>query len=201
MDAWMWVVIAVIVVAAVVVAASTMRKRRSDQLRSKFGPEYERTLSETGSRKEAEQELKGRTERHEKLDIRPLEPAARERYTTTWTETQAHFVDDPKRAVEEADALIVLVMRDRGYPVDDFEQRAADVSVEHPQVVENYRSAQAISVASREGRATTEDLRQGMVHYRALFSELLQAPTEDESARTDERARVVELREQDVRRQ
>jgi hypothetical protein len=194
MEAWMWVLLALILI-AVAVAALGMRKRRSEQLRGKFGPEYERTMSETGSRRQAEQELRERADRHEKLDIRPLEPAARERYRTTWAETQAHFVDDPKRAVEEADALIVLVMRERGYPVDDFEQRAADVSVDHPELVENYRSAHRISIASREGRATTEDLRQSMVHYRALFAELLEAPA------GEARERVVDLREQDVRRQ
>jgi hypothetical protein len=176
MDTWVVVliVLAVLVVLGLVYMAT--RQKRSEALKGRFGPEYERAVEETGDRKEAERDLRAREERREKLQIRDLDPAARERYTGTWRETQARFVDQPQQAVQEADALVILVMRDRGYPVDDFEQRAADVSVDHPHVVDNYRAAHNISVANERGAASTEDLRQAMVHYRALFEHLLGAP-------------------------
>ena len=109
------------------------------------------------------------------LDIRPLDPASRERHITAWTDTQARFVDDPRQALSEADRLVQTVMSERGYPVEDFEQRAADISVDHPELVQNYRAAHAISLANERGDATTESMRQGMVHYRSLFEELLEA--------------------------
>jgi hypothetical protein len=169
MDTWVVVliVLAVLVVLGLVYMAT--RQKRSQALKGRFGPEYERAVEETGDRTQAERELRSREERREKLHIRDLDPASRERYMGTWRETQARFVDQPQQAVQEADALVILVMRDRGYPVDDFEQRAADVSVDHPHVVN-------ISVANERGAASTEDLRQAMVHYRALFEHLLGAP-------------------------
>src|SRR5919201_3274520 len=176
MATWVWIVIAV---AAVVVVAlllwNALRARRTRTLREGFGPEYDRTVAEAPSKREAEAELTERQKRREELDIRPLSPGARERYVVTWRETQARFVDDPAGAIGEADALIQQVMRDRGYPVEDFDQRAADVSVDHPEVVNNYRAAHGISIAHAREKATTEDLRQAMVHYRSLFAELLES--------------------------
>jgi hypothetical protein len=174
MDAWVWIVIAV--AALVVIGAlvwSAMAKRRTTMLREQFGPEYDRTVEERENRRQAESELAERRARRERLDIRRLDEARRRRYAAQWTEVQSRFVDQPAIAVAQADELVTVVMRDRGYPMDDFEQRAADVSVDHPQVVENYRSANRISTRVGSGQASTEDLRQALVHYRALFAELL----------------------------
>jgi hypothetical protein len=181
-----WVLGAVIVVLLCVVAGLLWRQRRTQQLREGFGPEYDRVVHERGDQRKAEAELLERRQRREHLSIRPLDPAARERYTESWHAAQRRFVEEPEAAVVEADELVMAVMRDRGYPVEDFEQRAADVSVDHPDVVENYRAARAISLASSENRAQTEDLRQAMVHFRALFAELL-GDREDRPA--DDRAR------------
>lgn len=174
MDTWVWIVIAIVaivVIAAVVVGVT--RSRRRKQLQEGFGPEYDRTVAEAPSRREAEAELQERRERHDELELSPLDDAARERYLREWEATQARFVDDPAGAIGDADGLIQQVMQDRGYPVDDFDQRAADLSVEHSDVVENYRAAHAISRSNVHGDAGTEDLRQAMVHYRLLFQELV----------------------------
>jgi hypothetical protein len=165
------VVAAVVVVAVVVWRALTTRRTR--QLQDRFGPEYNRTLDSSDSKRDAEAELRAREERREQLDIRPLPAAARERYIDEWQRVQALFVDDPQGAVHDGDMLIQSVMRDRGYPIDDFEQRSADVSVDHPKVVENYREGHRLANASARGDGTTEDLRQAMRHYRALFEELV----------------------------
>lgn len=176
MPTWGWIVIAVVVVLAVValIVALANRRRRSDRIRGRFGPEYDRTVEELGNRRRAESELSARERRREELDIRPLQPAARDRYVQAWRDVQVRFVDMPSESVREADALVTQVMRDRGYPMEDFDQRAADVSVDHPRVVEDYRTAHAISRANDGGRATTEDLRRAMVHYRTLFEDLLE---------------------------
>jgi hypothetical protein len=175
MPTWVWILIALAIVAVVaLVAWSVIRNRRTDRLRTQFGPEYDRTVDQRGARTEAESELEARRKRREVLDIRPLDPAVRQRYVSSWQATQAHFVDDPNDAVGQADRLVLEVMRERGYPVEDFEQRAADVSVDHPYVVDNYRKAHQISLANDRGDAGTEDLRQAMVHYRSLFEELLE---------------------------
>jgi hypothetical protein len=174
MPIWVWIVIAI--AAAVVLALvlwNAFRARRTRTLREGFGPEYDRTVADAPSKREAEAELAERQKRRDELDVEPLEPAARERYTEEWQATQARFVDDPGGAITEADVLIQRVMRERGYPVEDFEQRAADVSVDHPEVVNNYRAAHAISIAHERERASTEDLRVAMQHYRSLFDELL----------------------------
>src|ERR687883_202969 len=180
MATWVWIVIAI---AAVVVLAlvlwSALRARRTRTLREGFGPEYDRTVAEAPSKRQAEADLTERQKRREELDIRPLSPGARERYVVSWRETQARFVDDPAGSIGEADTLIQQVMRDRGYPVEDFDQRAADVSVDHPEVVNNYRAAHGISIAHERGKASTEDLRQALIHYRSLFDELLE--TRDEA--------------------
>jgi FtsZ-interacting cell division protein ZipA len=177
MDTWVWIVIAAAVVVAIVLVAmwAASRKRRTSQLREGFGPEYDRTVEERGSRRQAESELTDREKRREELDIRPLAPGARDRFADRWHTVQERFVDDPNGAVRDAHTLVIEVMGARGYPTDDFEQRAADVSVDHPHVVENYRSAHEISRRAENDEADTEEQRQAMVHYRALFDELLEA--------------------------
>src|SRR3954451_1124578 len=179
------VIVAIVVIALIVAAIVLMRQRRSQQLQEGFGPEYERTVEERGGgRREAEPELRERRQRRDQFEIRELEPAARDRYADRWRDAQRRFVDEPAPAVGEADALVMEVMRDRGYPVaDEFDQRAADVSVDHPDVVEHYRAAHDISGRATAGEASTEDLRQAMVHFRALFVELL---GRDETAETTE---------------
>jgi NAD(P)-dependent dehydrogenase (short-subunit alcohol dehydrogenase family) len=174
MPTWGWIVIGI--GAVVVLAAAgwtTIVARRRGHLRERFGPEYHRAVAERGSRREAESELREREKRREALDVRPLEPEEQVRYQQAWQRIQARFVDEPEEAVQEADALVERVMRDCGYPVEDFEEQAATVSVDHPTVVENYRAAHRIA---HEGNgAGTEDLRQAMVHYRALFQELVES--------------------------
>src|SRR4051812_27160916 len=169
MPGWAWalVAVAVIVVIAVVVWR-TVAARRTRTLQDRFGPEYERTVGEADDRREAEAELAARAKRREELDIRPLTEASRRRYLEEWQRVQARFVDDPGSAVGEADGLIQSVMRERGYPVDDFDQRAADISVDHPHVVEHYREGHRLRAGD------TEAQRQAMVHYRALFDQLLE---------------------------
>jgi len=170
-----YVILAIVVIAAVVAAVLLMRQRQSQQLQEGFGPEYERTVEERGGdRRQAEAELQERRQRREQFEIRELDAGARDRYVERWRAAQRRFVDEPAPAVGEADALVIEVMRERGYPVaDEFEQRAADVSVDHPEVVEHYRAAHGISSRATAGDASTEDLRQAMVHFRALFAELL----------------------------
>jgi hypothetical protein len=171
-------VIVLAAVAIVIIAALAwlyVRKRRSTTagLRQKFGPEYDRALRESGSERKAEAKLTDRQERIDKLNIRELDPAERERFLKQWESVQSRFVDSPKGAVAEADDLVSSLMRARGYPVSDFNQRAADISVDHPRVVENYRSAHEIALRVGKDAATTEDLRTAMIHYRSLFEELV----------------------------
>jgi hypothetical protein len=168
------IVIGVLVAIAVIVLSFVLtQKRRTDELRGKFGPEYERLVREHGDPRFAERELGDRVERVKQLHIKPLAADHRRRFTEAWRSDQARFVDDPKAAVVEADRLVADLMQVRGYPVGDFEQRAADVSVDHPHVVQNYRAAHDIAVREKRGDASTEDLRVAMVHYRALFDDLL----------------------------
>jgi len=187
---WGWILIAA-AVALVIIAAIVMsmqRKRRTKQLQSQFGPEYDRTIDSADSRREAESELAARRERREQLDIRPLSSAARGRYTAQWQTVQAQFVDNPSGAVGSADQLIQSVMADRGYPVDDFDSRASDVSVDHPHVVENYREGHRLAEQSANGNGSTEDLRQAMRHYRALFDELVEPESDADAPTGRERA-------------
>src|SRR5213080_2277516 len=159
MHTWVWIVIAA--VAALVVLAvvwSATRARRSRALKDTFGREYDRSVEQAGGKREAERELRERQKRHDELDIRPLSQEARDRYVRQWQSTQTRFVDDPKEAVDEADALVQQVMRERGYPTKDFERRVADISVDHPHLVEKYRTADGIARASEHGEASTEDL-------------------------------------------
>ena len=184
-----WVLIIVIVVLLAVVGALVYRQRRSAQLREGFGPEYDRVVDERGDQREAEAELRERRDRRASYDIKPLGATARDRYAERWRAAQAKFVDQPASALTDADTLLGEVMRERGYPVEDFEQQAADVSVDHPEVVEHYRKAHAIH---NERNASTEDLRQAMVHYRALFAELLEpAPRDNEESTRSERIEEV----------
>ena len=196
MATWVWIVIAVVVVIAIVLAvAAALRARRTKQLQAGFGREYDRTVEHEGDRRAGERELRERQKRHEALDIRPLSPQARERYAQRWQTTQTRFVDDPSGAVNEADALVQQVMKERGYPTDDFEQRAADISVEHPELVERYRTAHGIAQSNERGQATTEGLRQSVRHYRALFDELLGGGAADEPISRDGAAADVEADE------
>jgi hypothetical protein len=172
------IVISVIVIAIVAIAGIIFgRKRRSEKLRSRFGgAEYDRALQKGGSRRQVEAGLDKRTDRVESLHIRALGAGDRARFVESWSRVQARFVDSPGGAVTEADQLLGDVMSTRGYPVSDFEQRAADISVDYPLVLENYRSAHGIAVRQTRGQASTEELRQAMIHYRTLFDELVGVP-------------------------
>jgi hypothetical protein len=170
----MWMLVAVVVAMAVAGWFVWMR-RSSERLRERFGPEYERTVHEVGDVRKAEASLAARAKRVEAFHLRPLSPDEADRYSAAWQRVQSQFVDDPGRAISEADKLVGEVMTARGYPVGEFDQRVEDVSVDHPDVVMNYRAAREIAVQHGQGRANTEDLRQAMVHYRALFRDLLAA--------------------------
>jgi hypothetical protein len=174
--------LAVIIAVAVVLVAGIaafffQQKRRTERLRNKFGvPEYDRAVETGGNRRNAEAKLEERAQRVEAFHLKPLAPGDRARFVDSWRGVQAHFVDGPAGAVTEADRLLGDVMSTRGYPVSDFDQRAADISVDHPLVLENYRTAHEIAVRQTRGQANTEDLRQAMVHYRTLFEELISEP-------------------------
>ena len=164
-----WIILAIVVLAIIAVVAWFLSRRQ--RLRSRFGPEYDRVASQSGSTWRADSELAARQQRRQKLNIRPLDSQARERYGRDWQQTQAQFVDQPYEAVAAADRLVSGVMRDRGYPMENFDQHAADLSVDYPNLVDDYRGAHA--VATRQRSANTEELRTAMVHYRGLFVELL----------------------------
>src|SRR4029077_21030824 len=171
-----FIAVAVLAIAGIAIWLFT-RKRRTQRLRTQFGgAEYNRAVKEGGSRRKAEAVLDGRADRVEGLHIRPLAPGDRARFVESWSRVQARFVDGPGNAVTDADQLLGDVMSTRGYPVSDFEQRAADISVDHPLVLENYRTAHEIAVRQTQGQANTEDLRQAMIHYRTLFEDLVGEP-------------------------
>ena len=191
MDAWVWILIGAIVlavIAAVVIVVAQQRRRA--ELRESFGAEYDRAIAREGDVRRGESDLIARRERRADLDIRSLSPASRNAYARSWEQTQARFVDNPAAALTQADALISSVMEERGYPMNDFERRAEDISVDHPDVVQHYRAAHDISIRLDEdpdaapgstSRISTEDMRQGLVHYRALFQELLRPDQEQPS--------------------
>ena len=184
MDTTTTVLVVVAILAVLVIGAMLLTRQRKEQehkeLQTKFGPEYQRTVETYGDPKKAEAELKNRAKRVEKLQIRPLTSEETQRFSQSWQAAQARFVDAPAQAIGEAAALVKEVMTARGYPMGDFEQRAADISVNHPEVVSNYRAARDIELRNRQGKATTEDMRQAMVHYRALFNDLLETQPEKE---------------------
>ena len=169
---------AVVVLLIAALAWLYVRKRRSTtaNLRQKFGPEYDRAVLKHGSERKAQAKLEDREKRVEKLNIRDLDPMEHDRYLKRWEAVQSRFVDSPKGAVTEADDLVSSLMKTRGYPVSDFDQRAADISVDHPRVVENYRSGHEIALRVGKNEANTEELRTAMIHYRSLFEELVQVP-------------------------
>lgn len=196
MDAWVWIVIAVVVLAVIAIVAIVIRQqRRRTELRESFGAEYERAVAREGDVRKGESDLMARRDRRAEFDLRPLSPQSRTAYARSWEQTQARFVDNPATALAQADALIIAVMEERGYPMNDFERRAEDISVDHPDIVQHYRAAHDISVrleddpngstGSTTSGPSTEDLRQGLVHYRALFTELLEP---DEGQSTQDRA-------------
>lgn len=170
-----WVLIVIAVVVVVFGVFMYVQKERTRRLRTKFGPEYDRLVHDRGNPRKAEDELLRRQERMEKMHIRELSHDEILRFSDSWRNVQAQFVDAPRDAAAEADRLVREVMTTRGYPMSDFEQRAADISVDHPRVVEHYRAAHDLALRDAAGGANTEDLRQAMVHYRALFEDLLSA--------------------------
>ncbi|MEU4694192.1 hypothetical protein [Actinoplanes sp. NPDC023714] len=164
------IVVVLLVLAAIVFGVRAARRRRLQQT---FGPEYDRVVADTGNRTEAERELLERKKRHAELELRPLSPESRSKYAAAWEEVQIRFVDDPKEAVSTADKLVTALIAERGYPTGDYDEHLANLSVEHAATLEHYRAAHEISRRSASGEAETEDLRQALVHYRALFADLL----------------------------
>lgn len=173
------IMVAVVIVALLVALGAWLlhQRRQTQRLERRFGPEYGRAVDSLGSRAKAESELKLREERVEHLNIVALEPADTARFSQSWKRLQGDFVDNPKGVVVQADQLVRELLLKRGYPMGDFERRAADISVGHPGVVSNYRAAQAIATSDQRGESTTEDLRKAVVHFRALFDELLEVGT------------------------
>lgn len=203
-----WVLLALVVVVVVALALWFARQRRSTNLRERFGPEYDRTVEQVGDRREAESRLAGVADRRDSLDLRDLDAAEVERYRAQWDAVQARFVDEPAAALDDADSLLTAVMRDRGYPVEDFEERASLVSADHPHVVEHYRAAHTAHARAGQDGVGTEDLRQAFVHYRDLFAELVgpadtparSAPVPDQTPEVDEpRSTVIDARGTDTR--
>ncbi|MFE0593694.1 hypothetical protein [Micromonospora echinospora] len=184
------IVLVVLVIAVGVTLAVAAARRR--QLRQRFGPEYDRVVAERSSRSEAEKELRDRERRHAELTLTPLDPESRARYAAAWEEVQLRFVDTPAEAVGDADALVSRLVAERGYPTGDFDQQAAHLSVEHARTLTRYREAHEIHLRNERGEASTEELRQAVVHYRALVADLLggepvaaQPPAPRRAAETD----------------
>lgn len=186
------IIVVLVVIAAIVYGVRAARRKR---LQSTFGPEYDRAVADTGNRTEAEKELREREKRHAELELRPLSPESQAQYSAEWEDVQLKFVDNPAEAVGTADELVTRLITERGYPTRDYEDRLADLSVEHARTLGHYRDAHEISERNRSGSASTEDLRQALVHYRALFADLLgtdpvQSP---DSAPVADRSRPVEV--------
>jgi len=172
-----FVAVVILVITGLVLVYVRKRRSTTADLRQKFGTEYERAVREHGSERKAQVKLAAREKRIETLNIRDVDPTEREHFATRWESLQSHFVDSPKGAVTEADELVSSLMKTRGYPVSNFDQRAADMSVDHPRVVENYRSAHETALRIGKDETTTEELRTAMIHYRSLFEELIQIST------------------------
>jgi len=167
------VVVLVLVIVGAILGPIFARRKRSERFHNQFGPEYDRTVQTMGNEKKAQTELDERQKHVKALDIRPLSVSERERYLADWTAVQSKFVDEPGQAIVDADRLIIEVMQIRAYPVSDFEQRAADISVNYPALVSNYRAAREIAIKNKQHQADTEELRRAMIYYRSLFEELL----------------------------
>jgi hypothetical protein len=177
------VIIIIVVVVAAGAAAFVYQRRRSSQLQQRFGSEYQRTVEESGDRRAAERDLRAREQRRSELDVTPLTGASADRYRDEWDTLQQGFVDEPGNAVVQADHLVLRMMRESGYPVDEFDQRAADISVDHPDVAENYREAHRVAVAQAQGQTDTEELRQAVTAYRRLVFVLLADPGDPDERR------------------
>jgi hypothetical protein len=184
MATWAWILIAIAAVVVVVGIALAARQRSSAALRQRFGPEYDREVEARQDRRAAEAELRGRERRHAELDIKPLAESTRARYAHEWEDVQERFVDAPSDAVVAADQLVYSVMEARGYPMGNFDEQASLVSVDHPEVVDNYRFAHGVKEQVQTRQASTEDLREALLRYRSLFGELLRAQ-DDEAERVD----------------
>jgi hypothetical protein len=178
-----WIIAIGVLLAALVAIAwlFSRRQKQTQRLQQRFGPEYDRAVADLGGRAKAESELRAREKRVEHLNITPLAPAEAARFSVAWNTLQSRFIDNPKGVVVQADQLVRELMLKRGYPMGDFERRAADISVDHPAVVETYRAAQAIAVRDQRGEADTEELRKSVVHFRALFNELLEVKEPDQA--------------------
>ena len=170
-------VVVILVIMGIILGFGFSRRQRTKRYQNKFGPEYDRTVENAGNEKKAQAELAERQKHVESLNVRPLSVGERERYLAEWKAVQAKFVDQPGQATVEADHLIMEVMKVRSYPVSDFEQRAADLSVNYPELVSNYRAARAIALKNEQHSANTEELRQAFIYYRSLFDELLKEET------------------------
>ena len=171
------IIVLVLVILGAILGLVFARRRRTERLHDHFGPEYDHTVQTMGDEKKAQTELNERQKHVEALDIRPLSVSERERYRADWTAVQSKFVDAPEQAIVDADRLIIEVMQLRAYPVSNFEQRAADISVNYPALVSNYRAAREIAIKNELHQANTEELRQAMIYYRSLFEELLETET------------------------
>jgi hypothetical protein len=194
MATWLWIVIVIVVVLIILAAAMAARRRRTMALRERFGPEYDRTVGAREGQRAAEADLRGREREHARLDIKPLSEAARVRYTEEWQVIQQSFVDQPEEATTAGYDLVNRVMEERGYPMRDFDARADLVSVDHPDVVENYRVAHGIHERARQHQASTEDLREALLRYRSLFEELLRPDGADDHAAAPAGQAVPEAR-------
>ncbi|RSM54076.1 hypothetical protein DMB66_37685 [Actinoplanes sp. ATCC 53533] len=187
MSAWLTIVLIIVVLAIVAAILFAVRAGRRKQLQKTFGPEYDRVVADADSRTEGERELRDREKRHAELELKPLSAESKARYSVAWEEVQIQFVDAPETAVTTADELTTKLITERGYPTGDYDDRLATLSVVHARTLEHYRDAHAISERSKGGEATTEDLRQALVHYRALFADLLgENPVRSEGAAAPE---------------
>ncbi|HEY3957464.1 MAG TPA: hypothetical protein VGM53_29200, partial [Streptosporangiaceae bacterium] len=191
MAAWVWILIAIVVVVVIALVAFGVTRRRSSTLRQRFGPEYDRTVEAREDRRAAETELRAREKQRARFTVKPLPEAVRLRFASEWREVQERFVDQPSQAVAAADTLVTRVMHERGYPTEQFEAQAGVVSVDHPDVVENYRFGHAIWQRSQTEETSTEDLREALLRYRSLFEELLRQDGGNTAGTTADQARAA----------